>query len=334
MELNGLVHADSHFNELGVVDFVKFDGMVSLECEIENNDWEVEIPVGDFERYGFNTGDYMYFPNTEWGGRVEKFVHMSGKGIIKICGVTWRGMLIRKIISPPAGQSHVYMKNVDINEVMRQLVAAFDGLFTVGSANSGKLCMRNFRYQNVLEGITDMLDDVGCRLELVLEPDSRTVSLYARDVIDRSGEIEFSGDYDLSYTSTLAEAQYNHVIALGRGEQEKRTVRHLYLLPDGSVTDDSETEGVATGFDDRELVYDYPNCEDEDELISGAKKRLLKYGAQNLIEFDFDSAEIDLPPGDKVGIRDRITGMSGVKIIREKLLTVSAGGISLKYSVK
>lgn len=334
MELTELIHADSHFNELGIVDFIKFDGMISLECELEDNDWEVEIPAGDFERYGFNTGDYLYFPNTEWGGRIEKFIHLSDKGIIKICGVTWRGMLIRKVILPPEGQSHVYMKNVDVNSVIRELTEPFGGLFQVESGDSGRLCTRNFRYQNVLEGITDMLSDLGCRLGIRLDFDSRIVLLYVREISDRSDDIEFSGDYDLSYVSTLADAQYNHVIALGRGEQEKRTVRHLWLLDDGSVTDDPGAEGVPKGFNDRAMVYDYPNCEDDDELISGAKKRLLKYGAQNLIELDFDSSDMDLPLGDKVGIRDRITEMCGVKTINEKLLTVSANGISLRYSVE
>lgn len=335
MELTELVHADSDFNEMGVVDFIKFDGMISLEPTLEDNDWEVEIPAGDFGRYHFSTGDYLYFPNTEWGGRVEKFVHISDKGVIKICGVTWRGMLIRKVIAPPAGESHIYKKEVELNRVIRELVSEpFAGLFEAEERDSGLLCTRNFRYQNVLEGITNVLKDLGCRLELMLDADRRKVLLYVKKVADRSGEIEFSGDYDLSYTSTRAEAQYNHVIALGRGEQEQRTVKHLWLLPDGSITDNAEAEGIAAGPDERAMVYDYPNYDDEDDLLNGAKKRLLKYGAQNLIEFNFDSFDIDLPLGDKVGIRDRMTEMEGVKTITEKLLTVSADGISLRYSVE
>lgn len=338
MELRELIHADADFHELGVVDFIKFDGMISGEPDLEENDWELEIPAGDFERYHFQTGDYVYFPNTEWGGCVEKFVHVSSRGVIKVCGVTWRGMLIRKVISPPAGQSHLVFDSVEAGDIMAALTEPFEGLFEVGESEGGAehlICeKKKFRYQNVLEGITDMLADLDCRLELALDPDGRKVVLYVQKITDHSEEIEFSGDYDLSYTSTRAEAQYNHVIALGQGEQENRTVKHLWLLPDGSVTNDANAEGIAVGFAERTVVYDYPNCEDEDELISGAKKRLLKYGAQNEIEFNFDSFDIDLPLGDKVGIRDRMTEMEGVKTIAEKLLTVSADGTLLKYSVE
>lgn len=338
MELKELIHADAAFRELGVVDYIQFDGMVSREPELEDNDWEIEIPAGDFARYGFQTGDYLYFPHTEWGGCVEKLVHVSSRGVIKIGGVTWRGMLIRKVISPPAGKSHLEFTSASLGDIISALVEPFEGLFAVGESQGGAeklICdKKKFRYQNVLEGITNMLEDYGCRLELVLDPDSRNVILYVQRIADHSEDIEFSGDYDLSYTSTRAEAQFNHVIALGQGEQENRTVRHLWLLPDGSVTDDANAEGVAVGFAERVVVYDYPNCEDEDELVSGAKKRLLKYGAQNEIEFNFDSFDIDLPLSDKVGIRDRITQMEGVKSITEKLLTVSADGVSLRYSVE
>ena len=126
-------------------------------------------------------------------------------------------------------------------------------------------------------------------------------------VADRSAEIEFSGDYDFSYISTFGEATYNHVIALGRGEQENRLVRHVWLLPDGSMTSDPNAAGIPSGEDEKTLVYDYSSAEDEKELIKGAKKQLKQHGAQNGIEISFDSGDLDLPLGDRVGLRDRIT---------------------------
>ena len=301
-----LIHAEAGFHEIGVVDFVRFDGVISLKADIENNDWEVQLLADDLARYGIRLGDYLYFPGTEWGGSVEKIEHISKSGVIKISGVNWRGML----------------------------VSGFGGLFEARVESSGLLCGRKFRYQTVLEGILDMLDGQGLRLEVTLDGDSGKVLLCARTVTDHSDEIEFSGDYDLSYTSTLGEAQYNHVIALGGGEQEERTVKHLYLLPDGSVTEDAGAPGVATGLQERQLAYNYPNSEDEDELVSGAKKRLLEYAVQNTIDFQFDSADVDLPLGDKVGLRDRITGMADVKTISRKLLTISSDGMALEYQVE
>ena len=333
MLLNELIHADADFVELGVMDFISFDGVAALEEEIDGNDWEVEILAEDFQTYGLMTGHYLYFPGTEWGGRVEKIEHISAKGVIKLAGVTWRGLLIRKIILPPDGKSHLDLTEATVSEAIAQLTAPFDGLFEAESGHT-QLCGKKFRYQNVLEGINEMLNALDERLEITLQADNKTVLLRPVPIEDHSEEIEFSGDYDMSYTSTIAEAQYNHIIALGQGEQEKRTVKHLYLLPDGSVTDNANAEGVATGFDERTMLYDYPNCEDEDELLKGAKKRLLEYGAQNAIDFQLDSGDIDLPLGDKVGLRDRLTGLADVKTICKKILRVSADGITLSYSVE
>ena len=329
-----LIHADGNFNELGVVDFVRYDGVISLEPEVEGNDWEVEILAEDFSRYGFALGHYLYFPGTEWGGRLEKITHVSKTHTVKLGGVTWRGMLSRRVIMPAAGQSHLDLSASDIYSVMRSLVSGFGGLYSAPSGNAGMLCGQKFRYQNVLEGFLDMLDPLGLRLVLTLDPDSRLVRLTVAAVTDRSEEIEFSGDYDFSYTSTLGEATYNHVIALGRGEQENRLVKHVWLLPNGSMTTNSNAAGIPSGDDEKTMVYDYSSAEDEKELVKGAKKQLREQGAQNGIEISFDSDDLDLPLGDRVGLRDRVTGMSDIRTVTGKLLTVSADGISLRYTAK
>ena len=329
-----LIHADGNFNELGIVEFVRYDGIISLEPEVEGNDWEAEILAEDFAGYGFALGHFLYFPGTEWGGRLEKITHVSKTATVKLGGVTWRGMLSRRVIMPDAGQSHLDLSASDVYPVMRSLVSGFGGLFSAPSGNSGLLCGQKYRYQNVLEGMLDMLDPLGLRLVLTLDPDSRQVVLSTAAVTDRSAEIEFSGDYDFSYTSTLGEATYNHVIALGRGEQENRLVRHVWLLPDGSMTTNSNASGIPSGDDEKMLVYDYSSAEDEKELIKGAKKQLREQGVQNGIEISFDSDDLDLPLGDKVGLRDRTLGLSDVRVITGKLLTVSVDGISLRYTIK
>ena len=329
-----LIHADGNFTELGVVDFVRYDGVLSLEPGVQGNDWEVEIPAEDFSRYGFALGHYLYFPGSEFGGRLETIKRISKTHTVKLSGVTWRGMLSRRVIMPAAGQSHLDMSETDIYPAMRELVAGFGGLYSAPAGNLGQLCGQKFRYQNVLEGILDMLDPFGLRLVLTLDPDSRRVLLSTAAVADHSEEIEFSGDYDFSYTSTLGEATYNHVIALGRGEQENRLVRNVWLLPDGSMTTDANAAGIPSGAEVRTLVYDYSSAEDEKELVKGAKKQLKEHGAQNGIEISFDSGDFDLPLGDKVGLRDRVLGLTDARTVTGKLLTVSGDGVSLRYTVK
>ena len=327
-----LIHADEHFTELGIVEIVRYDGMISLDPDVKGNDWEAEILAEDFERYGLGLGHYLYFPDSEWGGRLEGIKHISKSHTVKLSGVTWRGMLSRRVIMPSAGQSHLDMRETDIYPAMRSLISDFGGVFPAPAGNAGIPCGQRFRYQNVLEGILDMLDPQGLRLVLTLDPDSRHVLLSTAPVIDRSTEIEFSGDYDFSYISTLGEAAFNHVIALGRGEQENRLVRHIWLLPDGTMTADPNAAGIPSGAEERAMVYDYSSAEDEKELIRGAKKQLKEHGAQNGIEISFDSNDLDLPLGDRVGLRDRMTGMSDIRTVTSKLLTVSADGISLRYT--
>lgn len=327
-----LIHADGNFNELGVVEFLRYDGIISLEPDVQGNDWEAEVLAEDFSRYGFALGHYLYFPSTEWGGRLEKIIHVSKTHTVKLGGVTWRGMLSRRVILPPAGQSHLDLSEIDIYPAMRTLVSGFGGLFAAPSGNAGLLCGQKYRYQTVLEGVLDMLEPHGLRLVLALDPDSRHVLLSTAAVTDRSAEIEFSGDYDFSYTSTLGEATYNHIVALGRGEQENRLVKHIWLLPDGTMTTNGSASGIPSGDDEKMLVYDYSSAEDEKELIKGAKKQLKEYGAQNSIQISFDSEDIDLPLGDKVGLRDRTLDLSDVRTITSKLLTISADGVSLRYT--
>lgn len=334
MDLTCLLHADENFIELGVVEFVRFDGIISLRPDPEGNDWEAEIVAEDFDRYGFALGHYLYFAGTEWGGRLEKIIHVSKTHTVKLGGVTWRGMLARRAILPPAGQSHLDLRSSDVNAVMRLLIQPFGGLFAAPASDFGELCTRRFRYQNVLEGICDMLDAYRMRLVLTLDPDSRQVLLSSAAVTDRSDEIEFSGDYDYSYTSTLGEAMYNHVVALGRGEQENRTVRHVWLLPDGTATTDPNAQGIATGADERMMVYDYSSCEDEDELVRNAKKQLKEHCPQNRIEISMDSEDIDIPLGDRVGLRDRITGMSDIRTVTSKLLGIASGSMTLRYTAE
>lgn len=337
MELTELLHADDSLGDMNAPDYISFDGSGTSEPTLDGNDWEAEIFAEDFTRCGVALGHYLYFAGSEWGGRVEKIEHISSTGIIKLSGATWRGMLARKVIEPPEGQSHKVFENTTVGAVMAALVAPFGGLFVVGngedSENSAAVTEQKYRYQTVLEGLTELLEERGMRLKLTLDQTEKKVILSPETVHDRSDAIEFSGDYDMKYTATKAEAQYNHVIALGQGEQENRTVRHVWLLPDGSTTVDGSNPAIATGFDERAMVYDYSGCEDAAELVKGARKKLKENGAQNAIRIDFDPPDADLPLGDRVSLRDRVTGMNDVRTITRKILRVTAQGVTLQYEV-
>lgn len=350
MDYGSLLHADENFVEQGMIDFISFDGVAATDGELDDNDWEAAIYAEDFAKYGIDVGHYLYFDNSEWGGVVEKIEHVSATGIIKLSGVTWRGLLIRKVISPPSGATHRVYTNQTVGAIMAALISDFGGMFGVAqTANSAAvIAEQKYRYATVFDALTALLtgdegdeeetpDERGMRLGVTYDSDTHTVMLTPETVEDHSEEIEFSGDYDMKYTATTAVARYNHIIALGSGTGTNRLVKHVWLLPNGKTTTKralAAAAGITGGFKEKAMVYDYSSCDDSKELINAARKKLKEHGAQNAITIDFDPPDADIPLGDVVGLRDRITGLTDTRTVTRKILRVTADGVSLQYSVE
>ena len=373
MNYGELLYADSNFEEQGILDFISFDGVASVNGELDDNDWEAEIYAEDFAKYGIDIGYYLYFDGSEWGGVVEKIEHISSTGIVKLSGVTWRGLLIRKVVVPPSGKTHkeydptnnsgaiaVYDENSDfaVKNIMIDLVSVFGGLFVVDqNAADGNRCIATplkYRYITVFDALIELLthnykDDGGnigameMRMDVAYNSRTHKVILTPKDAIDNdsngisiSDYIEFSGDYDMKYTATKATARYNHVIALGEGKGENRIVRHVWLLSNGKTTTNAtaaQNDGI-TAFNEKTMVYEYTSCEDENELVKNARKKLKEHGAQNTIIIDFDPPDTDIPLGDIVSIKDRVIGFGDTRTITRKILRVTADGAVLQYAVE
>ena len=351
MNYGELLYADSNFEEQGILDFISFDGVASVNGELDDNDWEAEIYAEDFAKYGIDIGYYLYFDGSEWGGVVEKIEHISSTGIVKLSGVTWRGLLIRKVVVPPSESTHKVYTNQMINQIMASLVSGFGGIFAVdtnaaeGLRNIGE---QKYRYATVFDALTDLLTgddeddngnlvDRGLRLGVTYDSSTHKVILTPEEVVNRSSEIELSGDYDMKYTATKATARYNHIIALGEGKGTDRIVRHVWLLPNGKTTTNStlaQQTNHITGFREKAMVYDRSSCENAKELIKDARKKLKEHGAQNTIIIDFDPPDTDIPLGDIVGIKDRLIGFGDKRTITRKILRVTADGAVLQYAVE
>lgn len=350
MDFGSLLHADAQFVEQGMIDFISFDGVASVEGEIDDNDWEAEIYAEDFSKYGIAVGHYLFFDNSGWGGLVETIQHISSTGIMKLSGVTWRGLLIRKVVLPPSGSTHKVYTNQTVSAIMTSLVSDFGGMFAVGQTSNSRTVIteQKYRYATVFDALTALLtgdegdeedtpDERGMRLGVTYDSDTHKVILTPETVTDHSEEIEFSGDYDMKYTATTAVARYNHIIALGSGTGTNRLVKHVWLLPNGKTTTKralAAAAGITSGFKEKAMVYDYSSCDDSKELINAARKKLKEHGAQNAITIDFDPPDTDLPLGDIVGLRDRVTGLSDARTITRKILRVTADGVALQYSVE
>lgn len=334
-----LIHADSNFNEIGYVDcFIKYDACVELAHDGENN-WQLDIDSDDWLSSPIEVGHYLYIEGTEWGGPVEKIKHITSSNTVQLSGPLWRGMLARQVIFPTSGSAYKTISETEANTGISELLNGSLGvLFTVSTTDTAVSVSGKFRYPLLLEAINKMLDDSSMRLEIELDVNEAYASipcrviLSAKAVSDWSETIEFSQDYDANITSTLSIPEYNHVVALGQGELTERTVIELWLLADGSITSDT-TADIPTGMDCRSFIYDYSSVESAEELTKSATEKLKEYAAQSGIEIDLSGADVDIPLGDYVGLRDRITGLSATQRVSKKILTISSSGVSIAHYV-
>lgn len=330
-----LIHADSTMKELRFIDsFTKFDASVNIGGEIEDNSWMLSMPVECYTEFPVNIGDYVFIENTEWGGPVEKIRHSSSSRTVSIYGMCWRGLLMRGAISPDEGETHLKVSSSDGNDAIRAILGErMSDIFSVSEAECPIDYSYSFRYATLLDGITDSLSKFGCRLNIEFSGERAVLS--AVPVTDYSESFEFSSDMNgemISEKGCLGVC--NHILALGSGEMLERRVVELWCLPDGSITDDPDAEGIPSDSELRTYLYDYAAAESEVELKAYAKRKLKEYSRESLLEFTPEGDTLDINLGDTVGARDRITGLAQKLCVEGKILTIDSSGVSLRHSMK
>ena len=290
-----LIHADGNLIELQMLtEFDVYEAISGLGYKYADNDFELQIPESVWALRPIQNGHYIYQLATEWGGRVENIEHIGTT--VKCSGPTWRGMLARKIISPPAGQAYRSVTSVDANQAISTLIgASFGTLFTVSAAVSGITVSGSFRYANMLGAIHSMLQQYGARLEIVFS--GTQVELSVQSSVDYV-DVELSQDYEAPLQSSVAHGEaYNHVIALGRGELVDREVVELWRLDNGTVTTTAQPNDAA----DKQFILDFPNAESLEELTNNATAKLLENSPVETIKINLEEIDTDLKLGDVVG---------------------------------
>lgn len=325
-----LIHADGNLRELEeVTAFTRFDASLSTE-RTEDNDWMIELPEKVWKNLPIEKGHYLYIPGTEWGGPAERISHIGKDGTVRVYGACWRGLLARKVISPPPGQTHLVISSTEANSAAASLLGDWNSsLFSVSENDSGLTCSASIRYRTLEEAIYMLLGSQGT---LDISFSDGTAALECLPVRDLSDSVELSGDYDAVLTSESSSRIYNHIIALGRGEMLDRTVLELWLLPDGSVTSDPGAEGVPSPGELSTILYDYPAVESEDELRSAAAKKLKSSGGSDSLGLELKTYDGSLRLGDIVSVRDALTGMSSSLSVTGIELKITSDGLTVTYS--
>ena len=274
----------------------------------------------------------VFIPGTEFGGIVKDVTSLTKSKTVKFMGDTWRGMLSKKIISPPLGQDYLTVSG-ELSEVVRKLLQEHFGTwFVVPGESTGVTVTYQFnRYVTLLEGLTSLLESVNYKLDIKYiqgaPGEAGYVEVSAVPINNYSEEEEYSQDCNIQMTVRDCQRGINHLICLGKGELKDRLRVDLFVQKDGSIG----KVQYYKGFEERTDVYDYSSA-DAADLEEGGKKRLKELADYK--EFDMDIEKADLELGDIVSGRDHITGLHVAKPVIQKILKISNGKERIDYKLK
>ena len=329
------IHADSNFEEKGVLTEIKsadIEIRQDPEAEYIDNTFSITLDEAIWANDPIYCGDYVYVPNSEWGGVVTLLKHSTEDQTVVIQGATWRGLLFQRRVEPPEGEGYKVLTSVDANEAIRQAVGIkYGSLFSVTSESAGVNVSAQWRYQTVADALHATLRAYGLRLNVTFNNSIPTVILSAEAVDDLTDEIEISQDYGVNFQSETGNIESaNHCLALGAGQLASRNVLNVYYYNGQFYT--SKPAGLAEA-DIRTVILDYPNAEDNDELLKSAIERLTEHIPHESINIDQELIDLDAQLGDIIGVRDRLTGMVGTSEISKKILTIIDGVLTIDSEV-
>lgn len=322
------IHANENLEEIRELPVIlngDIEINVSTKAKLIDNTFSIAIQESEWEKAPIEKGHFIYCPMTEFGGQVTDVQHSTKDKRITLQGPTWRGLLHQRAIIPPYGSAYLVFTNVDANELIRQVVGtSFGSLFRVKSGTAGEtLVSASFRYQTMAEGLQKTLRKYGYRLKVEFSNVAVQVILSAEETNELSEEIEISQDYGVNFQSENGNVEYaNHCLALGKGELTARMVANVYRTETGYSTTRPEE---LTDAKLRTLILEYPNAETLDDLIDTAISKLdEKNDAQNL-NVNETILGVNAELGDKLGVRDRVTGIAATAEIVKKIMTISGG---------
>lgn len=294
----------------------------------EENSFEIVIRREEYEYIPPEAR--IYIPNTELGGLFRRLTTDTEHGTITVGGITWRGMMQKKIIQPPSGQDYA-KDSGELNAIIKAKVeAAFPDLFYGVSTSTG-VTVSNFQYERYCTmeaGLTKLLQSVGYKLDIKYSQANKAVIVQAVPIVDYTNSIEFSSDMRANYTMRQQGDGVNHLICLGKGELKNRTVYHLYIDEDGNVS----TTQYYTGVDEIAAIYDAGGSELPD-LIENGTTEIKELANNDTFEIKVDPS-IDVAIGDIVGGRDYLSKMTMSAPVWSKIIRYSAGITDIEYTLE
>lgn len=308
----------------------------SAEVDLDigkSNDFETTLSATEWDAVNLGYGCRIFIPNTEYGGIIKDIESVTAKGNVVLRGDTWRGMLKYKIVEPPDGEDHLILSG-ELNSVIRELIGdRFDSLFFIPEIDTG-ITVDNWqvdRYVTLYDALEKLLDAYGYKLQIsYTQPENLEygyVSIQAIQIMDYTNQLEYGTSGSVYVDIRDCRNGINHLVCAGEGENQQRTIVHLYVQEDGSIGDVQYYFGVNEKAD----IYSYTSA-DTDQLKEEGTKRLKE--SMNYKKCEMTVDDIDLELGDIVAGYDEITDTQVKKPIIQKILKVQDGETTIDYKVK
>lgn len=360
--------------EIQIIDkFEYFNALASEGGRYEDNDFELSLRESEWNRYPINIGDWVYIPNSEWGGKIKKIVSTKS-GSILLSGPNFRTNLNNLIVSPIfratgtgstvniQGFDAYYEDTGDANRVLERVItkvpissdsvtvknstAGFIDNYHVDPLDAGLNITVKMRFEQFVSAFEKLLisNDYHLRIQhqYFSNQGYRLISVSAKPIVDYSDSKYLNNDYRAIITSSIDEvSKRDYLIALGRGELTERDI--VVFVADYETSslhqvftgnESSMDEILKHNFNHNAVIYDYPSVESLDDLIAGAKERFeSEYLPKTDINFEIESSNFEFNLGDIVGGEDSITGAKIKARIVEKELNIENGQTTFKYKV-
>ncbi len=307
-----------------------------IECDVDMEIGSTEDSTNDFELnsnvlFPEETAGF-YIQNTEIGGIIEYSNERTDQDYATLKGYTWRGLLSKNIIMPPAGSDYKTVSG-EANSIIASMLSGVMGNFFTASTEDSGLTITSYQfplYINLLDGLELMLEKYGYRLKITAQKvaSHQPIQILVEAVQAQLIKGTYNEDNGIPMTFELNNMGINHLICGGSGELQNRMIRHLYIDDNGNI---SQTQ-FYTGFEERQEFFDYPNAESEDDLIDNGTKRLIEVASYRRLI-------MQAPEEYELEIGDLIQGVfpDGTIIqspIVQKIYRIDNGIPSTSYKIK
>lgn len=269
-----------------------------------------------------SVGCLVYIDGTEYGGIIDGAKSDTYDNELTYIGRSWAGILAAKIIMPPSGSDYFTVSG-DANQCIKTVLDSLDvsDLFEAETASSG-IQVNNYqfeRFTDAYSGLRAMLKASGAKLCMVNVQGK--VKVYASAIAAYSDTVD---DNLMDFEAQRNWRTVNHLICLGTGELQNRTIVHVFADANGNI---SQTQ-TFYGLDEISAIYDY-NTLGASELLEEGKKKLAEMQSEGEIRATINTDSVDV--GDVLTARDNNLNLSVTAEVTKKIVKTNNGVLESTY---